>query len=212
MRASLVKASPSPREPLAERGLPVLSGVVLAGGQSRRMGRDKAVLRVGGERLVDRAVHALQTCCSEVFVASGDGRRLAGLDVQQIADAVPDAGPLGGILAGLECARHPLMAVVAVDMPAADPGVLRLLAQTWSGEGVVLPRAGGRRQPLHAIWSRACVGELRVLLERRERSANTVAEHLGVRVVEPQEWGPAAATPHFAHNVNTPEDLEAGPV
>jgi molybdenum cofactor guanylyltransferase len=187
--------------------MPRLSGVVLAGGQSRRMGSDKALLRVDGARLVDRAVAVLQECCDQVVVASGDGRRLNGLGVDQIADASPGAGPLAGILAGLERARHPLVAVVAVDMPGADAGVLRLLARSWDGEAVVLPRAEGRLQPLHAVWSRACARDLRRLLEQGERSVNAVAQRLGIRVVEPGEWSPVAASSGFAHNLNTPRDL-----
>lgn len=187
--------------------MPGLSGVVLAGGQSRRMGTDKAVLPVGGQRLVDRAVRTLHACCEQVLVASGDGRRLAGLDVEQVADAEPGAGPLGGILAGLERAVHPLVAVMAVDMPEADPAVLRLLARTWSGEAVVLPRADGRLQPLHAVWSRACAGDLRDLLARGERSVNAVVEQLGARVLGPGEWAPVAASPRFARNLNVPGDL-----
>src|SRR2546430_13569094 len=106
-----------------------MSGVVLAGGSSRRMGRDKALMTLGGEPLVVRAVRLLSGVCSDVAVASGDGRRLdgAGLGVRQVADVVPDAGPVAGIAAGLEAARHALVAVVAVDMPDANPALLALL-------------------------------------------------------------------------------------
>jgi molybdopterin-guanine dinucleotide biosynthesis protein A len=178
-----------------------LSGVVLAGGRSTRMGREKATLRIDGERLVDRAVRILRTCCHEVLVASGDGARLGGLEVPQVADAVPDAGPLGGLVAGLEAAAHDLVAVVAVDMPNADPVVLRGLARRWSGQAAVIPRSGGRLQPLHAVWSRSAAHDLRVLLSRGERSVTAVAELLGALVVDADGWGP------FARNVNRPEDL-----
>src|ERR671916_2240113 len=90
----------------------VLSGLVLAGGRSRRMGADKAILHVDCERLIDRTVRILQSCCAEVLVASGDGRRLSGLEVSQIADAMADTGPLGGLVAGLQVAAHDLVAVV----------------------------------------------------------------------------------------------------
>ncbi|MPZ88384.1 MAG: NTP transferase domain-containing protein [Nitriliruptorales bacterium] len=175
------------------------------------MGSDKAVLVLDGQRLVDRAVQTLRECCDQVLVASGDGRRLTSLDVEQVADAEPGAGPLGGILAGLERAAHPRVAVVAVDMPEADPGVLRLLAHAWTGEAVVLPHADGRLQPLHAVWSRACASDLRDLLARGERSVTTVARQLGARVVEPGEWAPVAASPRFARNLNVPGDLGPTP-
>ena len=90
-------------------GVRSMSGVVLAGGASRRMGRDKALMELDGEPLVARAVRLLSGVCSDVAVASGDGRRLdgAGLGVRQVADVVPDAGPVAGIAAGLEAGLRP---------------------------------------------------------------------------------------------------------
>ena len=199
-----------------------MTGLVLAGGRSHRMGADKATLRVGGRRLVDRAVVLLRGCCDEVLVASGDGRRLDDLpggrpggpgvvQVVQVPDAVPGAGPLGGVLAGLETAAHPLVAVLAVDMPFADAAVLRLLARLLaerrSGEAVVVPLADGRLQPLHAVWARNAAPALRALLATGERSATAAARRLGARVVEPAEWAPVARTAVFAANVNEPADL-----
>src|SRR2546426_3800454 len=122
-----------------------MSGLVLAGGASRRMGRDKAQILFGSEPLVVRAVRTLARVCTDVVVASGDGHRLDHLGVTQVADAMPGAGPLAGIAAGLESARHDLVAVIAVDMPAASPAVLTLLAGLWRGEAAVVPVVAGRR-------------------------------------------------------------------
>jgi molybdenum cofactor guanylyltransferase len=180
-----------------------VTGLVLAGGKSVRMGTDKATLRWDGERLVDRAVGVLQVCCAQVLVASGDGVRLTGLPVPQVADAVHDAGPLGGLVAGLEAAAHDLVAVVAVDMPGADAGVLRRLAERWDGQAAVVPRTGRRLQPLHAVWAKTAAPDLRALLDHGERSVTAAAERLGALVVDADGWGP------FARNVNRPEDLTA---
>ncbi|MGH8908406.1 MAG: molybdenum cofactor guanylyltransferase [Egibacteraceae bacterium] len=230
------------------RHTPLLTGLVLAGGRSRRMGTDKALLPYRGERLVDRAVRILRTCCAEVLVApgellvasadgapaasgegalvapgegapaacgvpatsghalvaSGEGARLGGLDALQVADAVPGAGPLGGLVAGLEAAAYDLVAVLAVDMPYADPTVLQRLAAQWGGEAAVIPRTGGRLQPLHAVWARAAAPDLRALLTEGERSVTAAAERLGALVVDADAWGP------FAFNMNRPEDLPPG--
>ncbi len=168
------------------------------------MGTDKAILRLDGERLVDRAIRMLQGCCAEIFVASGDGRRLNGLDVSQIADAVPDVGPLGGLVAGLQAAVHDLVAVVAVDMPDADAEVFKRLADCWNGQAAVVPRTGGRLQPLHAVWAKDAASDLRALLHHGERSITVAAERLGALVIDADEWGP------FAVNVNRPEHLRSG--
>jgi molybdopterin-guanine dinucleotide biosynthesis protein A len=187
-----------------------MSGVVLAGGSSRRMGRDKALVTLDGEPLVVRAVRRLSEVCSDVVVASGDGRRLGGLGLREVVDAVPGAGPLAGIAAGLEAARHGLVAVVAVDMPDASSALLALLADLWRGEPAVVPRAGGRLEPLHAVYARQAAPALRSFLAAGRRSVKEALADLGARVVEPAEWRSADPSGAFARNLNAPGDLAAG--
>src|SRR5438105_2002395 len=107
------------------------------------MGRDKASMEVGGEPLAVLVVRALRSLGGDVIVASGDGHRLGWLGERQVADALPDAGPLGGIVAGLEAAASDLAAVVAVDMPYASAAVLLALADARRDEDAVVPRTEG---------------------------------------------------------------------
>lgn len=188
-----------------------LSGLVLAGGASRRMGTDKALIEVGGETLAARAVRTLRALCSEVLVASGDGVRLPGVGDRQVADVLPGAGPLAGVVAGLDAAAHDLVAVTAVDLPYASSAVLRLLACAGSGEPAVVPRVDGRLQPLHAVYARSAAGPLRAFLESGERSVTAAVRALAPRVVEAPEWARADPTGRFARNVNTPADLSGAP-
>ncbi|MBW3659082.1 MAG: NTP transferase domain-containing protein [Actinobacteria bacterium] len=184
-----------------------LTGLVLAGGASRRMGRDKATLVFEGERLVDRAVRVLLAICGEVLVASGDGRRLD-LPVPQVADHVPDAGPLAGLVAGLTVAAHPVVAVVAVDAPFADPGVLLRCVARLGDAPACLPEVDGVPQPLHAAWATAAVADARDALERGERSPQRLAASLGARVLGEPEWRDVArAGGRFAGSWNRPEDV-----
>lgn len=185
-----------------------LTGLVLAGGASRRMGTDKALLHVAGETLAARAVRILRAVCAEVIVASGDGIRLAGFGDRQVADAIPDAGPLAGLVAGLDAAAHDLVAVTAVDLPFVSSALLRLLAGLHRGEPAVVPQVDGRLQPLHAVYARATAGRLHALLAGGERSVTAAVRALDPRVVERDEWAPADPTGRFAWNVNRPEDLE----
>ncbi|HVM12937.1 MAG TPA: molybdenum cofactor guanylyltransferase [Egibacteraceae bacterium] len=184
-----------------------LSGLVLAGGASRRMGTDKALLEVAGETLAARAVRSLRTVCLEVIVASGDGSRLPVGD-RQVADALADAGPLAGLVAGLDAAAHDLVAVTAVDLPFANPALLALLARLHQGEPAVVPRVDGRLQPLHAVYARSAADRLRALLAAGERSVTAAVRALDPRVAETDEWAPADPTGRFAWNVNRPQDLE----
>jgi molybdopterin-guanine dinucleotide biosynthesis protein A len=178
----------------------VLTGLVLAGGRSTRMGADKATLVVDGQRLVDRAVATLAEVCGEVLVAAGT-RPLEGLDVEQVPD--DGTGPLGGIVAGLQRCTTPLLAVLAVDMPAASAEVFAALATQWTGEAGVAPRVSGVIQPLHAVYATAAADEFALLLADGERSPRRALEQLAARFVD---YSSAA----FAVNLNRPEDLPAG--
>lgn len=178
----------------------MITGLVLAGGRSSRMGTDKAVLKVGGRRLVDSTVQALRTMCAEVLVASGQ-RVIRGLDVQQIHDA--GDGPLGGIVAGLAVARTDLVAVVAVDMPSVDPRLLADLAARWEGEVAVAPRAGDVLQPLHAVYATAWHDRLAAAFAAGARSPAAVVSELGARIVDVDD-------DRFARNLNRPADLHPG--
>jgi len=205
-----------------------MSGLVLAGGASRRMGRDKAQILFGSEPLVLRAVRRLAQVCVDVVVASGDGHRLDHLGVTQVADVMRGAGPLAGIAAGLESARHDLVAVVAVDMPSASPAVLALLADLWRGEAAVVPIVEGRWEPLHAVWARSAAPGIVACLRAGERRVMRVLTTLGARSVSEAEWEAAeageATEPNgasglpepsrpcprkgsFAANLNAPMDL-----
>ena len=142
---------------------PVLTGLLLAGGGSRRMGRDKTApdFLIGGEPLAARVARALGEVCDEVLVASGDGKRMAWLGLPQVADALPDSGPLGGLVAGLEAATHPHVAVVAADMPFASPALLCLLASLVGGHDAAVPVSPDGTEPLHAVYARSALGVLR---------------------------------------------------
>jgi len=187
-----------------------MTGVLLAGGRSSRMGADKAMLVFQGRPLAAGPLEVLRSVAGHVVVASGDGKRLGWLEaegVEQVADPVPDAGPLSGLVAGLECARTPLVAVLAVDMPFASAAVLRLLARLWDGHDAVVPVTEAGLEPLHAVYAVATAPLLRGELDRGERSLRRALSTRTVRRVEPEEWREADPTGRFARNLNRPEDL-----
>lgn len=176
-----------------------LTGLVLAGGGSTRMGRDKALIDIDGQPLVLRACATLSVICDRVLVAPGR-RPFAGLPYDQVADAEPGAGPLAGIVGGLAAAGTPLLAVAAVDMPDLAAPLYLHLARRWRGEAAVVPTVAGRLQPLHAVWA---VGAARAVHERLAsgvRSPTAVAAALGARriAVQPGAW---------SVDVDTPADL-----
>lgn len=187
-----------------------LTGLVLAGGRSRRMGVDKATLSLAGVPLVERVVAALREISEEVLVASGDGERLPG-EWRQVSDALPGAGPVGGLLAGLAVARTPLLAVVAVDLPNPDPALLTWLARQHDGEPAVVPYADDRLQPLHAVYDVSARDAFEQAVASGQRSLTRLLPRLGARIVAPEEWGHLSQGA-FARNLNTPDQARGAGV
>jgi molybdopterin-guanine dinucleotide biosynthesis protein A len=171
------------------------------------MGMDKAALEFEGEPLAMRVAGILSDVADRVIVASGDGARLGWLGLEQVPDVVPEAGPLSGIVAGLEHADTPLVAVAAVDMPFVNAGLFRLLADRWSGEDAVVPVTDRGAEPLHAVYAASAAATLRSRLESGERSIIRALGSLRIRTVVRAEWAAADPSAAFARNLNLPEDL-----
>lgn len=177
-----------------------MTGLVLAGGESRRMGTDKALLELEGRPLVVHVAERLATVCCSVLVAPG-ARPLTGLPWQLVVDRRRGEGPLAGILGGLAAARTPLVAIVGVDMPHVDPAMLAALAEHWRGGPAVVPVVDGHLQPLHAVYATAALPLLAGLFDAGERSPARALEHVGATTYEVD--GP---TP-WAADLDTPDDV-----
>jgi molybdopterin-guanine dinucleotide biosynthesis protein A len=184
-----------------------VAGLVLCGGGSRRMGMDKATLPVGGRPLVRVVAERLAAFADPVFLAPGTIGRLGMLGYPEVADAVPDAGPLGGLAAGLDASPHPLLAVCAVDMPFASPEVYRLLLSLVGDQQAAVPVTERGPQPLHAVYSTSALPAVRAALREGHLRALDLLADLRVREVRQDEWGAADPRGRFAVNVNRPEDL-----
>jgi len=186
-------------------------GIVLAGGASQRMGRDKALLVLppggpDGETLAAAAARRLAALCAEVLVA--DRGRATVPDLPSLPDG-PGRGPAAGLL-GAAAARpgHPLL-VLACDLPAVPVALLACLASLAAGADLALPRWSGGLEPLCALWGPAALARLAERVERGLYALHPLAAEadLTVRFLEGERlagFGPAA---ELFRNVNTPEDL-----
>lgn len=185
-----------------------LTGIVLAGGTSRRMGRDKTRMEVAGEPLVTRVARRLASLCDRVLVVSRNGSSFGDLGLDEVADPPGHAGPLAGIVAGLEVAATPLAAVVAADMPQVDAEVLAILRDEWRGEPAVVPVVAERIEPLHGVYATQWAPELRRALESGRRGVVAALSDVGARVVGPEAWGHLDEVGRFATDLDLPGDLD----
>jgi molybdenum cofactor guanylyltransferase len=183
--------------------------VILAGGKSRRMGRDKLPLVVGEKPLLDRVCLALASRCDEILVVGGE--EYAPAEAHCVPDLRPGRqGPLAGIEAGLLAARHRAVFVAAGDMPFLTGDLVGYLLGLLSGDvPAVVPDSGGRLHPLCAVYGREVQPAVSAALDRSIRSVRELLEVLaGVRCVQEEELRRFGNPDLLLTNVNSPEDLE----
>lgn len=224
MNPALGPRSPGPRT--ESDTTPV--GAVLAGGQSRRMGRDKALLSIGGSTLLEHALAQLAPIVSRLFVGTGAELRYAEQLDAANATAVLDrptygasAGPLAGleaILSAAAAAGATRLVLLACDLPHVKTGHLEALLAASRGADVTIGCDAGGDQPLVGVYDLGCLPAVQHALARGERRADsffaaTGAErhNLLVRRVDAELLAPGASSSLF-HNLNGPEDVAGGPL
>ncbi len=196
-----------------------VSGIIVAGGRSSRLGQDKRRLRLWGDdgpTLLEHTVAIAAALCDEVLVVLNDPAEWQHLDVQLLPDAWPDAGPLGGIASGLQAAQHEWALVLAADLPLLDVALLRdLLALPRTALAVVPQRLGDAGhaprnwysfEPLHALYHRSCLPILAGELAVGERQVAGILAALQVQVFPISSDDPRRDS--FT-NINTSADVAA---
>jgi molybdopterin-guanine dinucleotide biosynthesis protein A len=185
-----------------------ISCAILAGGASARFERDKALLEVGKETLIQRIARHLAKVTDDLLIVGNDLERFRGLDARMIPDSVSGVGALGGICTALESARHTYVFVAACDLPFLDMNLVRYMVLLAPGYDVVMPYVRGEAEPLHAIYAKTCLAPMRGMIEAGERRIVPVLPQVRVRDVRDDEI--QIFDPEFRSffNLNTPKDLE----
>lgn len=186
---------------------PKLSAAVLVGGESRRMGENKALLKIDGKTLVERVVLLLQEVFAEVFLVGNDRERYRFLNLPVVGDVYRGCGPLAGVHAALLAASHPYVFVAACDMPFLNrPAVAALLAEA-PGRDAVVPKMGEYCEPLCAVYAKGCLPAVEEHLQKGIYKISALYPRLDVKFVEMDRVPDFNPEVGF-FNVNTPEDLE----
>jgi molybdenum cofactor guanylyltransferase len=180
------------------------SAVVLAGGRSSRMHRDKALLSIEGQPLIAHVVDGLRPHVDELLLSANDATTYAFLGLPVIADREPDQGPMMAVASTLERARHDTVLYSPCDVPRPPaPLVARLFRAARAGGDVIVPQAlDGRYEPLFALYRRSALPELWRALDAGERRIVRIYERCDTRVVP-------IGTGEGLLNINTAADYEA---
>jgi len=188
-----------------------VSGVVLAGGKSKRMGMDKRHLSVHGKPLLDRVTSILLELFPEVLLVLAEEDISRQDDrIRIVTDLIPDCAAVGGLYTGLYHSRYSRVFVVACDMPFINPAVIGLFLQKIDATDIVVAQLVSGLQPLHGLYSKQCLPVLKDMIDDRDLRLQNIADKQGLTVHRVPETEIKRVDPQLLSflNVNSPADLE----
>jgi molybdopterin-guanine dinucleotide biosynthesis protein A len=188
-----------------------ISGIILAGGRSLRLGHDKILEKIGDKSLLERVVSRIDTFSENIIIVTAHERTFARLakhpKVKTVSDILPGQGSLGGIYTGLVTSSSFYNLVVAADMPFLNESLLRYMIDKAEGFDFILPRVEGLFEPLHAIYSRNCIAPIKAILEQGKRVIIELFNYVKVRYIETEEVDRFDPKHLSFFNINTREEL-----
>jgi len=189
----------------------LISAIIQAGGQSRRMGRDKALINYRGQPILAHVIETLRQLSDDVIVVSNRsdvyGPIVDSFGARLVPDFDPPSGPLGGLAAGLAAMKRDLAIVVACDMPLLNLDLLRYLIERAADFDAVVPLTGDQYEPLHAVYRRTCLAPIQHRLANNERRVISFFEDVRLSAVTETEWRVIDPDGRSVSNFNTPDDL-----
>ena len=207
-----------------QKSVPV-TGVILAGGKSRRMGRNKALLPLGEASLIEHVIRRMCRVTDELLLITNAPAEYAHLGLPMHSDMIPDAGALGGIYTGLMHASHDTVLCVACDSPFLVPKLLAYLISILGEYDAVMPYTHSRNrdievtnpshstdqmtlQTLCAVYAKRCLPIIELMLQESELRVHALRERANILTLAPEIWKTYDSEGHSFFNVNTPEDFE----
>jgi len=188
-----------------------VTSIVLAGGKSLRLGKSKALEIAGGKSLIERVIQQLKQLSSHVLIATSREQfdLLVAIDAEILVDMYPNKGPLGGIYTGLMASRCSHNIVVACDMPFLNTRLLRHMVELSRDFDAVVPTLSmGNIEPLHAVYSKACLNSIRTQLDSGQLRVDSFLNKVRVRYVERSECQRLDPQLLSFFNINYQSDLD----
>ena len=180
-----------------------ITGIILAGGRSSRMGTDKGLLDLNGKTFIQYSMEALNPLVSKIMIIS-DNPAYDIFNVERVEDIIKDSGPLAGIYAGLKKSNTEYNLVLSCDIPLVQSNVLKMLIEAENGHyDIVQIESNGRDMPLIALYRKRCESVFLELLQNDERRLHVAVNQCRVKKVKLREESEI-----FTKNINTPEELK----
>ncbi|MEI6305742.1 MAG: molybdenum cofactor guanylyltransferase [Deltaproteobacteria bacterium] len=183
-----------------------IAGVILAGGESQRMGRNKAMLAVGNERIIESVYRCLSGIFEELLLVTNTPEVYDFIPCSKVRDIFPGMGPLAGIHAALSNCLADRAFVTGCDMPSLNASIIRELCSMPDDLDVVIPETQGGLEPLHSVYSKRCLPKMRQILDKGDFRILSFFDNARIRLVPRSRV--ALLDPDFSsfRNINTPED------
>jgi molybdopterin-guanine dinucleotide biosynthesis protein A len=185
-----------------------VTGMILAGGSSRRMGTDKSFLDLGGKPVVERTIEILTGSFDRVLIITNDPDKYARFGLPMRPDIIPGIGVLAGIHAGLSYLKDGAAFFAASDMPFIRPALVEYLVGAFEDTDAVVPYFRGEYEPLLALYSKKCLSAVEKSINARKRRAISFLSNVRVRLVREGELIGVDPDLISFFNINTPEDYE----
>ncbi|MCP3677239.1 MAG: molybdenum cofactor guanylyltransferase [Deltaproteobacteria bacterium] len=186
-----------------------MTGAILVGGKSRRMGFNKAFIKVNGRTIIEGAIETLRHTFSHLIVVASSDNILEyeHLNITVFADVYAGAGSLGGIYTALFHSPSPYCFVAACDMPLLDSGIINRMVNEAKGHDAVIPSINGRFHPLHAIYSRRCMTPMEEMIRGGDLTIGNLYQRINVKGLDEEFFHDSPALP-FLTNLNTTDQLK----
>ncbi len=190
-----------------------VTGVILAGGKSRRMGENKALLQLGGDSLIGHVIQRMRLVTDELLLITNNPAEYTHVGLPMHKDLVPNTGALGGIYTGLTHASHDVVLCVACDSPFLVPELITYLVSVLDEYDAVMPYTTSRDEPqltlqtLCAAYSKSCLSITERMLKESELRVHALQEWANIKRIPPEIWQKFDPDGMSFFNINTPEDF-----
>jgi len=185
-----------------------VSGLILAGGESSRYGKNKALVKVNGIPLIERVSRVMKSVFQEVILITNTPDEYSFLKLPMYEDLIKGLGPLGGLFTGLTRMANDTGFFVGCDMPSLNSGLIRHIVEIRDDCDVIVPRISGMMEPLHALYSKGCLPAIRELIDSRKYQTVQFFSEVSVKYVDEgliRRFDPEI---RCFYNINEPQQLK----
>jgi molybdopterin-guanine dinucleotide biosynthesis protein A len=184
-----------------------ITGIILAGGQSSRLGTDKAFIKIGNKTLIENTYEVITDYCKEVLISANNHTGHSFPEQRIIPDYIPGLGPIGGIYSCLKHSGTENNLVVAVDIPFINKGLIQFLISDMADAELIIPISGdGKAEPLCALYKKSVLPHLEKMIAKKDLKVQNLTHYCKSKKL------PVSHKQGFYHdrlfyNINTPDDL-----